>query len=168
MESLNFQIYGDFESILVPEDNGKQYLKESYTNKYPKRIACSYGYRLVCVNGKFSSPFKSYLGENAVCNFINSMIEESKYCSDMIKKYFNTKLVMTEKNNGDFKNSIKCWIFGSGYVDNDVKVRDDCHVTGKCRRSEHRDCNINLKLNHEIPVVFHNLRTMIHILLCKN
>ena len=35
-----FIIYADFESILVPEDNGKQNPKESYTNKYQKHIAC--------------------------------------------------------------------------------------------------------------------------------
>ena len=28
--------YADFESILVPEDNGKQNPKESYTNKYQR------------------------------------------------------------------------------------------------------------------------------------
>ena len=35
---------------LVPEDNGKQYAKESYINKYQKHIACSYGYKLVCID----------------------------------------------------------------------------------------------------------------------
>ena len=44
------------------------------------------------------------------------------------------------------------------YIDNDVKVRDHCHITGKYRGSAHRNCNINLKLNHKIPVVFHNLK----------
>ena len=29
-----FMIYADFESILVPEDNEKQNLSESYTKKY--------------------------------------------------------------------------------------------------------------------------------------
>ena len=43
-------------------------------------------------------------------------------------------------------------------IDNDVKVRDPCHITEKYRGSPHRDCNINLKLNHKIPVVFHNLK----------
>ena len=33
-----FMIYADFESILVPEDNGKQNPKESYLNKYQKHI----------------------------------------------------------------------------------------------------------------------------------
>ena len=67
-------IYADFESILVPEDNGKQNPNESYINKYQNYVACSYGYKLVFVDDTFSKPFKSYLGEDAVYNFINSMI----------------------------------------------------------------------------------------------
>ena len=39
-------IYAGFESILVPKDNGKQNLNESYTNKYQKHVACSYSYKL--------------------------------------------------------------------------------------------------------------------------
>ena len=76
-----FIIYADFESILVSENNGKQNLEESYTNKYQKDIACSYDYKLICADDKFSKSFKTYLGEDAVYNFINNMIKESKYCS---------------------------------------------------------------------------------------
>ena len=43
----------DFESILVPEDNGKWNPVESYTNKYQKHVVCSYGYYLICVDDKF-------------------------------------------------------------------------------------------------------------------
>ena len=53
-----FKIYADFESILVSQDNEKQIPEESYTNKCQKHIACSYGYKLVCVDDKFSKPFK--------------------------------------------------------------------------------------------------------------
>ena len=81
-------IYANFESILVSEDNGKQNPEDSYTNIYQKHVACSYGYKLVCVDDKFSKPFKTCLGKDAVYNFINSMIEESKYCSDVMKKTF--------------------------------------------------------------------------------
>ena len=73
-----FMIYADFYSVLVPEDNGKQKLNKSYTSKYQKHIACSYGYKLVCADDKFSKPFKSYLGKDAVYSFISSMIEENK------------------------------------------------------------------------------------------
>ena len=60
--------FADFESILIPEDNGKQNLEESYTNKCQKHVAQMYGQILACVDDKFSKPFKSYLGEDAVCN----------------------------------------------------------------------------------------------------
>ena len=66
------------------------------------------------------------------------------------------------------KTLLKCWICDNDYVGNDVKVRDQCHFTGKFTGSAHRDCNINLILNHKIPVVFHDLKIMIPILLCKN
>ena len=39
-----FIIYVDFESISVPEDNGKQNPEESYANKYQKHIASSFDY----------------------------------------------------------------------------------------------------------------------------
>ena len=68
-------IYVDFESTLVPQDNGKQNPEESYTSKYQKRTACSYGCKLVCTGDKFSKPFKTYLGKYAVNNLINSMIK---------------------------------------------------------------------------------------------
>ena len=54
------------------------------------------------------------------------------------------------------KDSTKCWICDNNDIDNDVKVRDHCHITGIYRSSAHRDCNIDLKLNHKIPVLFHS------------
>ena len=82
----------------------KSKIQESYTNKYQKHIACSYVYKLVCVDNKFSKPFKSYLGKDPVYNFFN-MIEESKYCSEVMKKHFNKKLVMTKEHNEKSKST---------------------------------------------------------------
>ena len=56
-----FMTFADFESIIGPEDNGKQNLGEPYSNKYQKHAACSFDYKLVCINGKFSQLFKPYL-----------------------------------------------------------------------------------------------------------
>ena len=91
-------IFVDFESILVLKSNGKQNANKSYTNKYQKHVACSYSYELVdvliywCVDDKFSKPFKPYVREDAVCNFINSMIKESKYYSEAIIKLLTKNL----------------------------------------------------------------------------
>ena len=73
-----FMIYKNFESILVAEDNGKQNLDDSYTNKYLKHV-----YVLMISLVKLLS--HNY--ENTVYNFISSIIEESsKYCTDITKK----------------------------------------------------------------------------------
>ena len=71
---------------MVPEDNRKQNPDESYSNKYQKNLACSYDYKLVSVYDKFSKPFKSYLREDDVFSFANSMIEERK-CYDGEKTF---------------------------------------------------------------------------------
>ena len=71
-----------------------------------------------------------------------------------MKNHFNKELVMTTEENENFKNTTKCWICDNDYIEPDVKVRDHCHITGKCGVSAHRYCNINLKLNHKIPIVF--------------
>ena len=57
-----------------------------------KHVACSCGYKLVGVYDKFSKPFKSYLGEDVVYNFINSRFEESEYCSNVIKNILTKNL----------------------------------------------------------------------------
>ena len=75
-----------------------------------------------------------------------------------MKKHFTKELVRTKEDNENFKNSSNCWICDNDYVNNDAKVRGHCHITGKYRDSTHRDCDINLKLNHKIPVVFNNLK----------
>ena len=75
-----------------------------------------------------------------------------------MKKHFNKEPVITKEDNEEIKNSNKFRICDNDYIDTDVKVRDHCHITGKWRGSAHRICNINLKLNHSIPIVFQNLK----------
>ena len=134
----------------MPEDNGKKNEIESYgrnLQSYGRHVACSYCYRLLCTNDSFSKPFKSYLGENAVSNLSNSMVEEHKKYCDMMKKHFNNKLVMTTKDDEDFNNPPKCWICGVFYANYNFQVRDHCHVTGKYRGSAQI-----YKLNYKILV----------------
>ena len=65
---------------------------------------------------------------------------------------------MTEEEEDLFQKSRNCWICKK-LIDNDEdKVRDHCHVTGKFRGAPHRNCNVNFQLTKKVPVIFHNLR----------
>ena len=75
-----------------------------------------------------------------------------------MKKHFNKNLIMSEEEEHLFQQSNSCWICKK-LIDNDEeKVRDHCHVTGKFRGAAHGSCNINLQLTKKVPVIFHNLR----------
>ena len=39
---------------------------------------------------------------------------------------------------------------------NDIKVRDHCHYTGKYRGAANKICNLMYNTPREMPVVFHN------------
>ena len=74
---------------------------------------------------------------------------------------------MTPENERDFQSSTSCYICGRKYKAEELKqeeekrVRDHCHITGKYRGSAHNVCNLKLRLDSEsikIPVTFHNLK----------
>ena len=75
-----------------------------------------------------------------------------------MKEYFNKNLIMTEEEEHLFQQSNNCWICKKFIDNDDEKVRDHCHVTGKFRGTAHWDCNINFQLTKKIPVIFHNLK----------
>ena len=52
------------------------------------------------------------------------MIEESKFCTHVMKKKINKELVMPKEDDADFENSNKYLLFTNVYVDGDVYVRD--------------------------------------------
>ena len=65
---------------------------------------------------------------------------------------------MSEREEHLFQQINSCWICKK-LIDNDEqKVRDHCHITGKFRDPAHWDCNINFQLTKKVPVIFHNLR----------
>ena len=65
---------------------------------------------------------------------------------------------MSEEEEQQFQLSNAYWICKKLTDNDDEKVRDHCHVTGKLRGTAHWSCNINLQLTKLFPVIFHNLR----------
>ena len=164
-----FVIYADFEAITKKvqgckqsDEMEKEKEKRSYTKAYQTHEDCGCGYKVVCCyDDKYGKSIQTYRGENAVYKFMEKMLKEVEYCKDVIKKWFNKPLVMTEDDETCFKLMDKCHICGEKYTDKDVRVRDHCHISGKFRGSAHQECNLKLRIKPEslkIPVIFHNLR----------
>ena len=65
------------------------------------------------------------------------MLEEVKYCKNVMKNKFNKPLKMTKENEEEFQKADKCHICEQKYTDKDIRVRAHCHITSKYRGSAH-------------------------------
>ena len=74
-----FKIYADFECILK-RVKGSDKNNGSYTEKYQDHVPCSFAYKVVCVDNKFSKTVVLYRGKNAVYRFIETILSEHDYC----------------------------------------------------------------------------------------
>ena len=63
-----------------------------------------------------------------------------------------------KEDNVDVENPTRCWICKNDYIDNEIKVRRHCYITGEYRGFVHINCNINAKLNCKISAVFCKLK----------
>ena len=58
-----------------------------------------------------------------------------------MKKHFNKNSIKAEEKEEQFQSSINFWT-GEKLIENDdEKVRDHCHITGKFRDAAHWSCN---------------------------
>ena len=79
---VQFKVYADFECNL---ESVKSY-EDSYSKKYHDHILCSFAYKLVCINDKFTKPIIVFRGQNAAYQFLKAILKEHKYCKKVMKK----------------------------------------------------------------------------------
>ena len=78
---------------------------------------------------------------------INLLKELLKNIAKIINKHFNKNLIMAEEEENLFQKSNNCWICKK-LIDNDEdKVRDHCHISGKFRGAAHKRCNLNFNIS---------------------
>ena len=125
-------------------------MKVHTLKKYQDHIPCSFAYKVVCVDDRFTKPIFVYRDNNAAYEFIKAILKEYKYCKKVMNKHFNKNLIMSEKQEHLFQESNSCWICKK-LIDNDEeKVRDHCQVTGKFIGAAHWNCNINFQLTKKV------------------
>ena len=101
--------------------------------KYQEHVPCSYAYKVACINNKCSKLIVVYGGVNAAYEFIKSILKEHKCYKKIMKDQFNKNLVTTEREEYLSQQSNTCWICKKLIDNEDEKVRDHCHITGKFR-----------------------------------
>ena len=117
-----FGIYADFECTtekisgcqpppMKKPKKGRPPEERSYTEKYQKHTACSFGYKVVChYDQKYSGDVVIYCGEDCIQKFMKCMFEEVKNCQSIIRDNFNKPLKMTKKDEKAFTKAKRCHI----------------------------------------------------------
>ena len=98
---VQFKIYADFACNL----KNVECYEGTYTKKHHEHVPCSYAYKVVCIDDKYSKSIVVYRGVNAAYKFIKSFLKEHKYCKKIMQDQFNKNLVMTEKEEYLFQQS---------------------------------------------------------------
>ena len=88
----------------------------------------SFGYKVVCVDNKYSKYIVLFREKNVVLKFIQSIFKEYDCCRSVMKKHFNKNLVMSVEENEEFERSNNCWICDK-LIDFNDKFRDHCVIS---------------------------------------
>ena len=157
-----FVVFADFEAFTSPISTCSPDDDKSFTNQYQKHKACGFAYYIKPVDDKIFPPvLKHYTIKNPNDNvakvFVKNLEEDIIDIYDQFKYKENMKI--TRKEERGFKRATVCHICEGtfGKTEDEVKVRDHCHLTGKYRGAAHNQCNLNFKLPKFYPVIFHNL-----------
>ena len=155
----SYIIYADFECILPKVQGCDLNPERSSTVKKAHHLPSGFTYIVVGLNEELTSDHVTYRGPDASEVFVQEMIKEEKRILD--KLHNPLPLVMTEEDEIVFQTATHCHICQQELGSD--RVRDHSHTTGKYRNAAHQACNLNYKESNRIKVVFHNLRSYVHI-----
>jgi hypothetical protein len=78
----------------------------------------------------------------------------SQILNERLKKFKNHDLSLGEEK--EFQSANECHFCKMEFTDDDLKVRDHCHITGRFRGAAHQSCNLRVRSSLKIPIFFHN------------
>ena len=91
---MTFKIYADTECFLK-----RTKIKEGeHTIKYQEHQPNSIGAKLVCIDDRFTLPSIIFKGKDCINKFIKWVLDKQKWSKQIIKQYFNKRLIMTNED----------------------------------------------------------------------
>ena len=156
---LPFVIYADMECFL-----------EKSSDFLQKHLPASYAYYVVSDHPRYNNKgVQIYRGDNVIDHFLCSLLEEEKEMTELIEHIVPMKLSSHEED--QFKRASACHICKKLFTNDELKVKDHCHLTGTFRGAAHVSCNLNYQIplkKFQIPVFFHNGKKYDFHLFIKN
>lgn len=150
-----FIVYADIETLLKSPDASFCKSEAANTTAYQQHEAFSIGYFFKCMHDNTKSYYRSARGMDCIEWFVKQMYDIANTVTTILSEV--VQMETTEENEIAFIIAGECHICGEKYIENEIPVRDHCHLTGKYRGSAHSRCNLNYQLSRNIPIVFHNL-----------
>lgn len=139
-----YVVYADTESILQPPD--KQFSNTGNAKAYQEHKVHSIGFYVKCSFHDTQSYYKSKRGPDCTQWFAREMYKLALKVDCVLQ---NPKpLQMSDDDEVIFIMADKCHICGGKFRDDDVKVRDHCHLTGQFRDAAHQKCNLDSSNPH--------------------
>ena len=150
-----FIMYADFESILEPIQGLGNNSTISSTRCINNHVPSGWCIRREFAYGNVQNPLKLYHGEDCIKKFCDCIIGEARCLYQSFPEVPMKPL--TPKEMDRYKRSERCHICFKLFKEDNSKVRDHCHYTGRYRGSTHTKCNLQYKIPSYIPIMFHNL-----------
>ncbi|XP_074025815.1 uncharacterized protein [Leptinotarsa decemlineata] len=153
-EPVPFVIYSDIESILEKYEDVKPSKK---IRKFQKHIPCSVAFYLLCTFDNSKSKFELYTGKDCISWFVKRL-QQLAFELNPVFSNVVPMIPLSPQQKHDFDSATNCHICLKPFTEDQIKVKDHCHISGKFRGAAHSTpCNINYQNDNMIPVVFHNL-----------
>ena len=122
------------------------------STKINQHIPSGYSIYTNCSFDKSNNKLTYYRGEDCMKRFCKGLKDHATKIIDFKKK---TMIPLTKEEEDNYNKENTCYICKKDF-NNDGKVRDHCHFTGKYRGAAHNTCNLRYKIRKNIPVIFHN------------
>ena len=162
---LPFMMYADTESLIKPIQTCEPCSQSSYTKKYQKHEPISFSYYIKCFDDNVFKPrLRSSTGEDAMQTFVEWLENDVKEIANIPE----VDMIFGKKEEERFNEETKCWICKGKFKEDDKKVKDHCHFTGRYRGAAHNECNLKYRKPNFTPVAFHNLSGYDSHLFIKN
>ena len=145
-----FETYGDFECLTTKSSDG---IKGIYQHHKP----CGYMLNVKNSSDNSCQPYL-YRGEDCMDKFVEQLTETNETILSKMKTILPMEK-LSEEQKLQSKNATRCSICNKQFQENDERVRDHCHFTGKYRGCAHNKCNLDYSWRYfKIPIFFHNLK----------